>query len=235
MSKVAAAAHFLRIDLNYTARAKEGFITFFEHEPTTIYKPPNAKEDVALSPLARSPSYQDHIEIPSYKLRFLAQDFVLKSISHQSIMSTLDPPSHLPSTLEKPDDLPSTPTDSEKSPRKKNIWAGKSGKFWTAFAMLNLTAFISALDAVIIAAALPAITADLGGSSNQAFWSGTGFLLAATITQPLWGTFSEIFGRRGNLVTSLLWFLVGSILCARSSYMGMFIGSRVVYQSICGP
>ena len=116
----------------------------------------------------------------------------------------------------------------EATKQRKNIWAGKSGRFWAAFATLNLTAFISALDAVIIAAALPAITAELGGSSNQAFWSGTAFLLAATITQPLFGTFSEIFGRRLNLVGALLWFLVGSILCARSTYMGMFIGSRVV-------
>jgi MFS family permease len=116
-------------------------------------------------------------------------------------------------------------------PHKKNFWAGKSGRFWAAFSMLNLTAFISALDAVIIAAALPAITADLGGSSNQAFWSGTAFLLAATITQPLFGTFSEIFGRRINLMAALLWFMVGSILCARSSSMEMFIGSRVVYST----
>jgi len=147
-------------------------------------------------------------------------------------MSTLDLPSHSPSEFEmKLEDgsSPPTPDSLEKKPRKANFWAGKSGKFWTAFTTLVLTAFISALDAVIIAAALPAIAADLGGSSNQAFWSGTGFLLASTITQPLWGTFSEIFGRRVNLITSLLWFLVGSILCARSTDMSMFIGSRVVY------
>jgi Major Facilitator Superfamily len=151
--------------------------------------------------------------------RDIAQDFIMSS-------STLTLPAH---ELEKPEDAPApASTDELKNPRKKNIWAGKSGKFWTAFVMLTFTAFISALDAVIIAAALPAITSDLGGTSNQAFWSGTAFLLAATITQPLWGTFSEIFGRRVNLVGSLLWFLVGSILCARSSDMGMFIASRVV-------
>ena len=135
---------------------------------------------------------------------------------------------------------PSAALDNEKSqtevptkPRRKNIWGGKSGRFWIAFFMLNLTAFISALDAVIIAAALPAIASDLRGTSNQAFWSGTAFLLAATITQPLYGTFSEIFGRRSNLIASLALFLVGSILCARSTYMGMFIGSRVVRETPC--
>jgi MFS family permease len=128
---------------------------------------------------------------------------------------------------------PTPPLQEEKlavpaAPAKRNIFAGKSSKFWIAFATLVLTAFISALDAVIIAAALPAITSDLNGTSNQAFWSGTAFLLVSTITQPLYGTFSEIFGRRNNLLFSLAWFLVGSILCARPTSMEMFIASRVV-------
>lgn len=54
------------------------------------------------------------------------------------------------------------------------------------------------------------------------------FLLAATVTQPLFGAFSGMFGRRLVLIIALVRFLVGSILCARSTYMGMFIGSRVV-------
>ena len=114
------------------------------------------------------------------------------------------------------------PLDATKE-RKKNIWAGKSGRFWAAFATLNLTAFISALDAVIIAAALPAITSELGGSSNQAFWSGTAFLLAATITQPLFGTFSEIFGRRLNLVASTsLVFTWQHIVCSIYVYGNVY-------------
>ena len=164
-----------------------------------------------------------------YELRCITQDFIDKNDSFElykqeiSSMSSTSPPSLSSPTLE--DEKLTPPPD---KPRKKNIWSGKSGRFWVAFFTLNLTAFISALDAVIIAAALPAITSELGGSSNQAFWSGTAFLLAATITQPLYGTFSEIFGRRNNLMASLAWFLLGSILCARSTYMGMFIGSRVV-------
>jgi Major Facilitator Superfamily len=187
-------------------------------------------QDPPSPPLTRSPSYLQDIEIPSHKLRFLAKDFVIKDISQEFIMSTLGVPSPPESTLEKPDELPpSSPAGSDlKAHKKKSLWSGKSGKFWASFSLLTLTAFISALDAVIIAAALPAITTELGGTSNQAFWSGTAFLLAATITQPLWGTFSEIFGRRDNLIISLLLFLLGSILCSRSTYMGMFIGSRVV-------
>jgi MFS family permease len=142
--------------------------------------------------------------------------------------SILDPSSQLP---EKTGDVQQDP--STRPSEKRNPFAGKSPRFWIAFVTLTLTAFISALDAVIIAAALPAITKDLGGSSNQAFWSGTAFLLASTITQPLYGTFSEIFGRRNLLIISLFWFLLGSILCSTSTYMGMLIGSRVI-QGIGG-
>ena len=74
------------------------------------------------------------------------------------------------SSIATPTSPPSSHNDEkpldETKERKKNIWAGKSGRFWAAFATLNLTAFISALDAVIIAAALPAITSELGGSSS---------------------------------------------------------------------
>jgi hypothetical protein len=167
-------------------------------------------------------------------LRTITQDFISQDpsfdITGDNIMSSLNLPTSPPSSLEaeKLADESSPAPSLNKPAAKKTFWSGKSTSFWLAFATLCLTAFISALDAVIIAAALPAITSDLGGTSNQAFWSGTAFLLAATITQPLWGTFSEIFGRRINIVISLLWFLLGSILCARSSYMGMFIGSRVV-------
>ena len=115
--------------------------------------------------------------------------------------------------------------------KKKNVFAGKSARFWLCFAMLNLTAFVSSLDAVVVAGVLPTITADLGGNSNQAFWSGSGFLLAATITQPLFGTFSELFGRKIMLLSALFWFFVGSILCTLSPNMNLFIASRVVYLS----
>ena len=158
------------------------------------------------------------------ELRTLKQDFIEEDPSDKTghtNMSSVELPSPPNGLEEKIDEKPSTP-------RKKNPFSGKSKRFWVAYSMLILTAFISALDAVIIAAALPAITTELKGTSNQAFWSGTAFLLASTITQPLFGTFSEIFGRRINLMFSLVWFLVGSILCSRSTSMEMFIGSRVV-------
>lgn len=115
------------------------------------------------------------------------------------------------------------------SPGKKRLFGGKSARFWLAFAILNLIGFISAVDAVILAVVLPNITADLHGSSNEAFWSGTAFLAAATIAQPVFGVFSEIFGRRINLQIALFFFLLGSFLCGLAPKMGMFVGARLVF------
>jgi hypothetical protein len=123
---------------------------------------------------------------------------------------------------------PAEVTPSPNAPR--SVFAGKSARFWVCFSMLNLTAFVSSLDAVVVAAVLPTITADLGGTSDQAFWSGSGFLLAATITQPVFGTFSEIFGRKIMLLLALACFLMGSILCSLSFNMNAFVVSRVVLR-----
>jgi MFS family permease len=148
-------------------------------------------------------------------------------------MSTETLPTYMAEKVADPKVAETSETSSlDIKPKRKNPFKGKSSRFWIAFGFLNLSALISAIDAVIVASALPAISADLGGNSNQAFWTGTAFLLAATITQPLYGSFSEIFGRRINLIVALGWFLVGSILCARASDMVMLIASRVVIQPL---
>jgi hypothetical protein len=128
---------------------------------------------------------------------------------------------HIDNINSSPDSAPAVP--------KAKFFRGKSPRFWLAFSMLNIIAFISAVDAVILAVVLPNITADLHGSSQEAFWSGTAFLAAATITQPIFGMCSEIFGRRSNLQLALLFFLAGSILCALAPNMQVFVCARLVF------
>jgi MFS family permease len=62
------------------------------------------------------------------------------------------------------------------------------------------------------------ITKTLHGSAIQGFWSGTGFLLASTACQPLFASFSHIFGRRQLLLVALIPFTIGSLVagCARN-------------------
>lgn len=61
---------------------------------------------------------------------------------------------------------------------------GKSWRFWIAFVTLCVCAFLSSIDATILATALPPITDELKGSSLLAFWCATSFLLAQTVVQP---------------------------------------------------
>ena len=61
----------------------------------------------------------------------------------------------------------------------------KSAKFKLSVLMLSLVIFVVAMDSVIVAAALPAIAASLNGSSLEAFWVGTSYLLAQTVRIPL--------------------------------------------------
>jgi len=65
----------------------------------------------------------------------------------------------------------------------------KSVKFMLSVLMLSMVIFVVAMDSVIVAAALPAITAALNGSSLEAFWIGTSYLLAQTVRFFPSGTF----------------------------------------------
>ena len=65
----------------------------------------------------------------------------------------------------------------------------------------------------IVAPALPAIGKSLGGIDDLS-WVVTAYLLAATVTTPLFGKLSDIYGRRAILLLAIGIFIVGSIACA---------------------
>ena len=70
----------------------------------------------------------------------------------------------------------------------------KSARFMVAYLSLCVSSFVSALDACIVAVAIPTIAHEFDASSNEAFWIGTAFLLSSTITQPLFGSISQVSG-----------------------------------------
>jgi MFS family permease len=58
------------------------------------------------------------------------------------------------------------------------------------------------------------IARDLGGTSAEAFWLGTSYLLTSAIFQPVIASISALFGRQQLLTAALLFFTVGkSALC----------------------
>jgi hypothetical protein len=100
--------------------------------------------------------------------------------------------------------------------------------FYLAYFTLLLGVFMVPLELSIVSSALAAISKDLNAPSNKAYWCGTGYILAQTVAQPLYGSVSEIFGRKIMLQISFLIFLLGSILCSRAQDINWLIATRVV-------
>jgi EmrB/QacA subfamily drug resistance transporter len=85
--------------------------------------------------------------------------------------------------------------------------------------------FLAALDQTIVGTALPRIVTDLKGNDVYT-WAFTSYLLTATVSGPIYGKLSDIFGRRPLFMFGVSVFLIGSILCGLSQNMAMFIAFR---------
>ncbi|MGX1053522.1 multidrug resistance protein [Bradyrhizobium japonicum] len=90
---------------------------------------------------------------------------------------------------------------------------------------LMLTMFLAALDQTIVATALPTIGRQFHDVSNLS-WVITAYLLASTAVAPVFGTLSDIYGRRVMIIISLSLFVAGSVLCAIAPSMPMLILAR---------
>jgi len=95
----------------------------------------------------------------------------------------------------------------------------------TILMSLLLTMFLAALDQTIVATALPTIGRQFNDVSNLS-WVITAYLLASTAVAPVFGTLSDIYGRRAMITVSLALFTVGSILCAVAPNMTVLILAR---------
>jgi EmrB/QacA subfamily drug resistance transporter len=100
-------------------------------------------------------------------------------------------------------------------------------RIWIIFSGLMLALLISSLDQTVVATALPTIVSDLGGLS-QLSWVVTGYLLASTVSTPLWGKLGDLYGRKRFFQASIVLFLLGSALCGLSQTMTELILFRTL-------
>jgi EmrB/QacA subfamily drug resistance transporter len=98
---------------------------------------------------------------------------------------------------------------------------------WTVFGALMLGMFLAALDQTIVSTALPTIVGDLGGLSHLS-WVVTAYLLAATVSTPIYGKLGDMHGRKPVFMAAILIFLAGSMLAGLSQSMGELIGFRAL-------
>jgi len=95
----------------------------------------------------------------------------------------------------------------------------------TILMSLLLTMFLAALEQTIVATALPTLGRQFGDVSNLS-WVITAYLLAATAVAPVFGTLSDIYGRRVMVIISLSLFMAGSVLCALAPSLPVLIVGR---------
>ncbi|MCX4906155.1 MFS transporter [Streptomyces sp. NBC_00878] len=117
--------------------------------------------------------------------------------------------------------MPAATEDGPATPR-----AGARGRR-AVVAALMLCMGLAALDSTIVSTAVPQIVGDLGGFSVFS-WLFSGYLLAVTVSLPVYGKLSDTFGRKPVLIGGSILFLLGSLLCAVAWNMAALIAFRVV-------
>jgi EmrB/QacA subfamily drug resistance transporter len=96
-----------------------------------------------------------------------------------------------------------------------------------AFSAMMLATLLAALDQTIVATALPRIASDLHGFADLS-WVVTAYLVSSTVTVPLYGKLSDLYGRRRLFVVSISIFVIGSALCAVAQSIGELVAMRAL-------
>ncbi len=92
---------------------------------------------------------------------------------------------------------------------------------------LMLAMTLAMLDQLIVGTALPHIVGDLGGVAHLS-WVVTAYVLASTITTPLYGKLGDLYGRKTFLIAAIVIFLIGSALAGQSHSMAELISFRAI-------
>jgi EmrB/QacA subfamily drug resistance transporter len=93
------------------------------------------------------------------------------------------------------------------------------------YGAILLVLFLFALDQTVVGTALPVIVTELGGNELYV-WAVTVYLLTSTISGPIWGKLSDLFGRRPILLGAVVLFLAGSVGAGLAQEMWQFLLMR---------
>ncbi len=90
-----------------------------------------------------------------------------------------------------------------------------------------LSGTLSVLDSTLVVPLLTTIGDDLGGGSEVS-WLVAAYLIASTVTIPLWGRWLDVGGERTPMWSALALFLVGTVLAMVAPTLEVLIAARVV-------
>jgi EmrB/QacA subfamily drug resistance transporter len=97
---------------------------------------------------------------------------------------------------------------------------------WTVVALL-LAVFLSAMEMTVVATAMPTVVGELGGIHFYA-WAFAGYMLASTVTVPIWGKLADLRGRKPIMLAGLALFVLGSLLCGAAQSMTQLVIFRAM-------
>ncbi len=95
---------------------------------------------------------------------------------------------------------------------------------WVVVALM-LGLFMGAMEMTVVSTAMPTVIADLGGIEHYG-WVFTAYMLATTVTVPIWGKLADLYGRKPVMLVGTTIFLVGSIASGQSPTMTALIVFR---------
>ncbi|MDT5272877.1 MAG: hypothetical protein QOH49_5063 [Acidobacteriota bacterium] len=87
--------------------------------------------------------------------------------------------------------------------------------------------FLAALEATVVGTAMPTVISSLGGLNHYS-WVFSAYLITSTITVPVWGKLSDLYGRRLLFQLGIAVFLLGSVLSGMAGTMTQLIAYRAV-------
>ncbi|HKY05776.1 MAG TPA: MDR family MFS transporter [Blastocatellia bacterium] len=102
-----------------------------------------------------------------------------------------------------------------------------SRRRWAVTAGVMMGMFLAALEATVVGTAMPTITATLGGLDRYS-WVISAYLVTSTVTVPVWGRLSDLYGRRMPYLAGVVLFLLGSALSGASQTITQLIVFRAV-------
>lgn len=98
---------------------------------------------------------------------------------------------------------------------------------WVVTAGVMTGMFLAALEATVVSTAMPTVISSLGGLSHYS-WVFSAYLITSTVTVPVWGKLSDLYGRRLFYQIGIAIFLLGSVLSGASASMTQLIAFRAL-------
>jgi len=114
-------------------------------------------------------------------------------------------------------------TDEREKPRLEM----SSRRRWAVTVGVMTGMFIAALEATVVGTAMPTVIASLGGLNHYS-WVFSAYLVTSTVTVPVWGKLSDLYGRRLLYQIGIIIFLIGTLLSGMSGSMTQLIIFRAV-------